>query len=239
MPLDAYRGKRRFADTPEPAGRGPYSATGLPLFVVQQHAASRLHFDFRLEIGGVLASWAVPKGPSALPRDKRLAAQVEDHPLDYGSFEGVIPAGNYGAGRVIVWDTGEYAPVPEPKGSPPVTAQRAARALIREQLERGQIKVELYGHKLRGRWALVKIGGRQGERAWLLIKDRDAFAADQSGTPGDDRSVLSGRTLDDVVHPAPARTDATEIEMAAAAVGANARRSDPGAGIRDGAAHQS
>ncbi len=220
MPLDAYRGKRRFADTPEPAGRGLNSATGLPLFVVQQHAASRLHFDFRLEIGGVLASWAVPKGPSALPRDKRLAAQVEDHPLDYGSFEGVIPAENYGAGRVIVWDTGEYAPVPEPKGSPPVTAKRAARALIREQLERGQIKVELYGHKLRGRWALVKIGGRQGERAWLLIKDRDAFAADQSGTPGDDHSVLSGRTLDDVVHPAPSRTDAAEIETAVAAVGA-------------------
>jgi bifunctional non-homologous end joining protein LigD len=218
MVLETYRGKRRFQETPEPAGRRG-AAAGLPRFVVQMHVASRLHFDFRLEIDGVLVSWAVPKGPPALPRDKRLAAKVEDHPLEYAGFEGVIPAGNYGAGRVIVWDAGEYAPVPEPKGSPPITAPQAARALIHEQLERREIKVELYGHKLRGRWALVKTGG-EGEKAWLLFKDRDAFASDQSGTPGDDRSVLSGRTLDDVVHPARVTAEGAEIESALAALGA-------------------
>jgi len=222
VPLETYRSKRRFEKTPEPAGRRRASA-GLPRYVVQQHAATQLHFDFRLEIDGVLVSWAVPKGPSALPRDKRLAAKVEDHPLDYGSFEGVIPSGNYGAGRVIVWDTGEYAPVPEPKGSPPVTAPRAARALIREQLDRGEIKIEMYGNKLRGRWALVRTGldgGSKGEgKNWLLIKDRDEFATAESGTPGDDRSVLSGRTLDDVVHPAPVSTDNAEIERALSALG--------------------
>jgi len=216
MPLETYREKRRFDQTPEPWGRGRTS-TGLPHFVVQLHRATQLHFDFRLEIDGVLASWAVPKGPSALPRDKRLAAQVEDHPLEYGSFEGVIPTGNYGAGRVIVWDTGEFAPVPEPKGSPAVTAPRAARALIRQQLERGEIKVELYGHKLRGRWALVKTS-RPDDKSWLLIKDRDSFASEESGPPGDDRSVLSGRTLEDVVHPAPARTESAEIEQALSAL---------------------
>lgn len=215
MALETYRRKRRFDETPEPAG-GKRSSVGLPHFVVQKHAATRLHYDFRLEIDGVLVSWAVPKGPSALPRDKRLAAKVEDHPLDYGGFEGIIPAGNYGAGRVIVWDNGEYAPVPEPKGSPAVTEPRAARALIRAQLDRGEIKIEMYGHKLRGRWALVRTGMDDNGKNWLLIKDRDEFAAAESGTPGDDRSVTSGRTLEDVIHPAPAVADPSEIEQALA-----------------------
>ena len=213
MALETYRRKRRFDETPEPAG-GRRSSAGLPHFVVQQHRATQLHFDFRLEIDGVLVSWAVPKGPSALPRDKRLAAKVEDHPLDYGSFEGIIPAGNYGAGRVIVWDTGEYAPVPEPKGSPAVTESKGARKLIREQLDRGEIKIEMYGQKLRGRWALVRTSMDNSGKNWLLIKDRDEFASTESGLPGDDRSVLSGRTLEDVVHPAPALADDAEIEQA-------------------------
>jgi bifunctional non-homologous end joining protein LigD len=213
MALETYRSKRRFDKTPEPAGQRRTSP-GLPRFVVQEHRATQLHFDFRLEIDGVLVSWAVPKGPSALPSDRRLAAKVEDHPLEYGSFEGIIPAGNYGAGRVIVWDTGEYAPVPEPKGSDPVTEPRAARTLIRDQLEKGEIKIEMYGHKLRGRWALVRTHMDGEAKNWLLIKDRDEYASKVSGPPGDDRSVLSGRSLDDVIHPAPVNADPNEIDAA-------------------------
>ena len=139
MPLETYRSKRNFAVTTEP--RGSKRAAGRrPLrFVVQLHAATARHFKFRLEIADALASWAVPKGPSAEPADKRLAVAVEDHPLDYGDFEGVIPAGHYGAGSVIVWDAGEYWPVPEPKGSPAVTDGKRATALIQEQREKGDI----------------------------------------------------------------------------------------------------
>jgi bifunctional non-homologous end joining protein LigD len=167
-------------------------------FVVQLHAATRLHYDFRLQIGDVLVSWAVPKGPSTRPADKRLATQVEDHTLLHGEFEGVLPEGSHGAGRVIVWDSGSYAPVPEPKGSPPVLEPVAARRLAEQQLASGQIKVELYGHKMHGRWALVFTKGRQGPRGWLLIKDRDAYSTETSGLPGDDRSVLTDRTLQDL-----------------------------------------
>jgi bifunctional non-homologous end joining protein LigD len=200
MPLEEYRKKRRFTETPEPEGKqGPAGAQALR-FVVQKHAATRLHYDFRLEVDGVLKSWAVPKGPSALPRDKRLAVMTEDHPLDYGDFEGVIPGGNYGAGRVIVWDNGTYAPVKD-KTDEPVEDPAAADALMQKYLAKGELKFQMRGEKLRGRYALINTGKRTGENTWLLIKDRDEHARDESGLPGDDRSVLSGRTLETVDQP--------------------------------------
>lgn len=199
MSLDQSRSRRRFSEKQNPADAAGETDAGPFRFVVQKHAATRLHYDFRLEIDGVLVSWAVPKGPSTKPADRRLASAVEDHALAYGDFEGLLPQGSYGAGRVIVWDNGTYAPVPEPKGSAPVIEPAAASALIRQQFKAGQVKVEMYGCKLRGRWALVHVGGRMGENAWLLIKDRDEYATADSASPGDDRSVLSGLTLDDLV----------------------------------------
>lgn len=166
-PLQAYRAKRNFAITPEPA-KDPASAAGRGRFVIQKHWASRLHYDFRLELAGTLKSWAVPKGPSLDPKDKRMAVQVEDHPLSYGDFEGTIPPGQYGAGRVIVWDLGTWQPLGD------------AEAGYRD----GHLKFELKGRKLQGRWVLVRLKGR-GEKQppWLLIKEQDAHvraAADYS-----------------------------------------------------------
>src|ERR1700730_15812904 len=149
MPLEHYRNKRRFTETPEPAGR-PRRSSSRHIFVFQKHAASHLHYDFRLAIDGVLASWAVPKGPSMNPADKRLAVRTEDHPIDYADFEGVIPEGQYGAGTVMVWDKGTYEP--EYNMSP------------EEQLARGEIKVLLHGKKLRGGFVLVQPGGRLAAR---------------------------------------------------------------------------
>lgn len=159
--LKAYRDKRDFRRTGEPRGGGRRAANAAPSFVVQKHWASSLHYDFRLEIDGTLKSWAVPKGPSLDPHDKRLAVQVEDHPLAYASFEGRIPEGQYGAGRVIVWDQGHWTPVGDPAAG----------------LRRGNLKFELHGHKLQGRWALVRMHGKGGERQppWLLVKEKDAF----------------------------------------------------------------
>src|SRR5271166_4097057 len=164
MALEEYVRKRKFEKTPEPppqtkAAKAPDA--GAPRFYVQRHDATRLHYDFRLEIGGVLVSWAVPKGPSLNPNDKRLAMHVEDHPLDYGGFEGVIPKGEYGAGPVMVWDAGTF----DVEGG--LTAQ--------QQLERGELKFSLHGRKLRGSFAMVKI--RQPKEKgdpWLMIKHRDA-----------------------------------------------------------------
>ena len=164
MPLNEYNSKRDFKRTPEP--RGPTSDTsqqsnkGILRFVIQKHNASRLHYDFRLETrDGVLLSWAVPKGPSLDPRQKRLAVETEDHPLDYIDFEGVIPEGNYGAGTVIVWDTGTY------------TTERD----IRQQFRDGKISFTLSGKKIKGSFALIKI--RQRQKQWLLIKsDDDPYA---------------------------------------------------------------
>ena len=159
-PLARYREMRRFDDTPEPSGRrGRKGKT--PVFVIQMHAARSLHFDFRLEIGGVLASWAVPKGPSTDPREKRLAVEVEDHPLAYADFEGVIGEG-YGAGVVIVWDAGTYRNL---------DADRSTA----EALEAGHARVWLEGRKLRGGWSLVRTG-RGAKPQWLLIKRRDEGA---------------------------------------------------------------
>ena len=157
--LSAYHRKRNFADTPEPS-EGGGQAGGVRLsFVIQKHFATRLHYDFRLELDGTLKSWAVPKGPCLDPSVKRMAVEVEDHPLSYADFEGTIPAGNYGAGRVIVWDRGEWAPVGDPH----------------QGLAKGDLKFDLHGHKLRGRWVLVRMKAREGEKKtpWLLIKERD------------------------------------------------------------------
>ena len=182
--LKEYRDKRRFDQTPEPAGERA-TAPGGTRFVVQKHDARRLHYDFRLEIDGVLKSWAVPKGPSLNPADKRLAMQTEDHPLDYASFEGVIPEGHYGAGPVSVWDQGTF----EPEGQLPAA----------QQLERGELKFVLHGEKLRGSFVLVKLRGPQQKgKPWLLIKNKDA-AADPTWTIDEhDGSVLTGRVLTEI-----------------------------------------
>src|SRR6266513_2497010 len=175
--LGTYRQKRSADTSPEPVG----TVSPVPghLFVVHKHAARQLHFDLRLEMDGVLRSWAVPKGPSYDANDKRLAVKVEDHPLEYGDFEGVIPAGNYGAGGVIVWDRGEWVALED----------------WREGLEKGKLLFELKGYKLHGKWTLVKI--KKSEKDWLLIKERDSYVK----TPGDvfnEESVLSGLTVEEV-----------------------------------------
>ena len=184
--LAAYRAKRTAGATPEPfaldraAGR-----PGARVFVVQQHRARHLHWDLRLEVGGVLRSWAVPKGPSLNPDDKRFAVQVEDHPLEYAEFEGRIPEGNYGAGHVIVWDCGQFTEL-EP---------------FDQGFERGKLLFALQGHKLRGRWTLIRLQGRRAAadgKEWLLIKERDG---QEGGAPPADDSVLSGLTLADMAEP--------------------------------------
>src|SRR5438105_4626969 len=182
MPLEEYRRKRHFDRTPEPRGKRGVRGRALR-FVVHEHAASHLHYDFRLELNGVLKSWAVPKGPSLDPGQKRLAVQVEDHPLEYGSFEGVIPKGEYGAGQVIVWDRGTWTP----------------RGDARADLERGNLKFDLAGEKLAGGWALVRMGGRFAASAarpqWLLVKEKDEHArsgAKANLTEGRPESVVSG-----------------------------------------------
>ncbi len=185
--LTEYRGKRNFTRTAEPQGGEEPRTGGAPLFVVHKHDASSLHYDFRLEVDGVLKSWAVPKGPSVNPKDKRLAVPTEDHPLDYADFEGVIPEGEYGAGTVLVWDTGTYERLADDR------EDDAAEAL-----DGGRLDVWLHGEKLQGGYALTRMGGRQGRR-WLLVK-MDDEAADRRRKPTETqpRSVLSGSDLGDV-----------------------------------------
>lgn len=185
MALTRYKQKRSFKDTPEPTGGKP-SAKALK-FVIQKHDASRLHYDFRLEMEGVLKSWAVPKGPSTDPGIKRLAMMVEDHPFNYRDFEGVIPKGNYGAGTVIVWDEGTYTPIEEFK-----TKKEQEKHLLK-QLKDGNLKIILKGKKLKGEFALVRTNG-MGENSWLLIKHKDKFASKTDITKKD-KSVLSGKTI--------------------------------------------
>ena len=185
--LKKYRAMRDFGDTPEPAGGKP-KRTKLPIFVIQKHHASHLHYDFRLEMEGVLKSWAVPKGPSYDPATKRLAMMTEDHPYDYASFEGVIPAGNYGGGNVIIWDNGTWELI-EP-GDDPVKALRS-----------GKLTFRMFGKKMFGEWALVKIHGRAGSKGneWLLLKHRDEFAnPDIDVTEVAPRSVISNLTVEEI-----------------------------------------
>lgn len=170
MALTAYKKKRNFEETSEPSGKTKKSVSNL-IFVVQRHKASRLHYDFRLELDGVLKSWAVPKGPSMNPKDKRLAMMVEDHPYDYKDFEGIIPEGNYGAGIVEIWDSGTYSDL---KNSP----QQEAEKNLRKGLKSGDLKFQLFGKKLKGEFVLVKLKGKE-DNSWLLIKHRDDFAMDE------------------------------------------------------------
>lgn len=190
--LGTYRSKRDFRKTAEPSGQGRKGAPQFgrnrnPFFVIQQHDARTMHWDLRIEVDGVLKSWAVPKGPSTDPKDKRLAIATEDHPLDYADFEGCIPEGEYGAGTVIVWDAGPYKNV---------TGSGDDEVPIDKALEQGHAEVWLEGNKLRGGYALVhsKLGGE--ENNWLLVKMKDAGAdARRKPVRTEPRSVLSGRTI--------------------------------------------
>lgn len=183
--LKEYKTKRDFSKTSEPLGKPEKIKKGNLRFVVQKHAASHLHYDFRLEMEGVLKSWAVPKGPSLNPEDKRLAVMVEDHPFDYRSFEGTIPEGSYGAGDVIVWDEGTYF-------SPQAKTQKENEKILLTELAEGNLHFILNGHKLKGEFALVRMKGRKNQ--WLLIKKKDSFASDEDITKKD-KSVLSKRKV--------------------------------------------
>ncbi len=188
-PLSDYREKRRFDSTPEPAGAGEHEAASEPIFVIQKHNATALHYDFRLEMDGVLKSWAVPKGPSLNPKDKRLAVPTEDHPIEYADFEGVIPDKQYGAGPVIVWDTGTYRNITEHDGQPIEPG---------EAVRRGHISFCLNGKKLRGGFALRRFKTGDDE-AWLLIKMADEYADPSRNIVRDEpQSVLSARTIEDM-----------------------------------------
>lgn len=192
--LQEYGKKRDFSHTPEPPPEGSQVDEGPLIFVVQKHAARRLHYDLRLEVDGVLKSWSVPKGPSLDPGEKRLAVMVEDHPLDYGSFEGVIPRGEYGAGQVIVWDNGTYSP--DEGGQFSFHDRADAEERMRRGLAEGKLSVLLRGSKLKGSWALVKM--QRGENDWLLIKHRDRFARADRNILEEDRSVVCGLTIEDL-----------------------------------------
>src|SRR5215469_17269759 len=187
MSLSKYRAKRDFARTPEPAGNKTMKKATAPerAYVIQKHRASQLHYDFRLEFGGVLLSWAVPKGPSLDPSVKRLAMQVEDHPVEYASFEGVIPEGEYGGGTVMVWDNGEWEPESED---------------VDQALRKGDLKFTLHGTKLHGSWVLVRTRGfgSRADRSWLLIKHRDQYASTADVEEEKPRSVLTSRTLAEI-----------------------------------------
>lgn len=172
MALEDYNKKRNFKETSEPKGKEKSSAGKLK-FVIQRHAASRLHYDFRLEMEGVLKSWAVPKGPSLNPTDKRLAMMVEDHPFAYRTFEGSIPKGNYGAGEVEIWDEGTYEPIEKVK-------DKSDDLIMRAQLHQQSVKFILHGKKVKGEFALVKIKNSKDENAWLLIKHKDKFAVEDA-----------------------------------------------------------
>ncbi|MBD3259652.1 DNA ligase [Candidatus Woesearchaeota archaeon] len=180
MSLKEYKKKRKFSKTPEPKGKVKKSKK--PIFVVQKHDASHLHYDFRLEISGVLKSWAVPKGPSMNPKDKRLAIETEDHPIDYANFEGIIPEGHYGAGTVMVWDKGTYENTTE-KDDKKISAKKG--------YSYGHISFDLKGKKLKGGFSM----NRFRENKWLLIKKDDKYADKRSNILNKKKSAKSGKTL--------------------------------------------
>jgi bifunctional non-homologous end joining protein LigD len=188
-PLAEYKRKRDFTKTAEPEGKATRrrSARGLR-FVIQKHAASHLHFDFRLELDGVMKSWAVPKGPSYDPSVRRLAMEVEDHPIEYNAFEGTIPKGEYGGGTVMLWDRGTY----EPEGGGGADA-------LREGYERGDLKIVMHGKRMKGGWVLVRMRREAGRAQWLLIKHRDELAdPDYDVVEEAVTSVASGRTMEEI-----------------------------------------
>ncbi len=200
MPLNEYRKKRNFKISPEPSGEKalPKASKSSLIYVIQKHRASNLHYDFRLEYNGTLLSWAIPKGPSLDPSVKRLAMRVEDHPVEYATFEGVIPEGEYGGGAVMIWDTGTWTPE-----SPDVAAA----------LEKGDLKFTLHGKKLKGSWVLVRTRGYGGssKTSWLLIKHRDEFASSKVDVTEEmPRSVVSNRLLAEI-----ARDGGGDVEKAA------------------------
>ena len=185
-----YQKKRDFRKTPEPKGGAKEGKPSRPIFVIQKHDASTLHYDFRLEVDGTLKSWAVPKGPSMDPSTKRLAIPTEDHPLEYADFEGVIPEGEYGAGTVLVWDTGPYRNIKKDDDGNEIP--------MAEAYETGHVTVSLDGKKLRGGYSLVRTGKGDDVR-WLLVKMKDNEAdARRNPVSTEPRSVLSGRTLEEV-----------------------------------------
>jgi bifunctional non-homologous end joining protein LigD len=189
MSLTKYRKKRKFEATPEPQGGEP-DPIGPLTFVIQKHEATRLHYDFRLELDGVLKSWAVPKGPSLNPHDRRLAVMVEDHPIDYANFEGIIPKGNYGGGTVMVWDTGVYTPYD-------ATTREESEKILKEQLKKGHLTFILLGKKLKGEFALIKTHNAE-ENAWILIKKGDEYASEKKDILKDDKSALSNRSMTEI-----------------------------------------
>jgi bifunctional non-homologous end joining protein LigD len=201
MTLAKYKEKRNFKVTPEPSGDelAKKAADKHLLYVIQKHRATQLHYDFRLEFEGVLLSWAVPKGPSLDPSVKRLAMQVEDHPVDYGGFEGVIPEGEYGGGTVMVWDTGTWTP-------------ESQSADVAAALKKGDLKFVLHGKKLHGSWVLVRTRGfgSSSGKSWLLIKHRDEFASTEDIVATEPKSAVSKRLLVDI-----ARDGGGDVEKAA------------------------
>ncbi|MDQ3099049.1 MAG: DNA ligase D [bacterium] len=189
MSLSDYQKKRKFNKTPEPEG-SKREPSGPLSFVIQKHEATRLHYDFRLELSGILKSWAVPKGPSLNPHDRRLAIMVEDHPIDYANFEGIIPKGNYGAGTVMVWDKGIYTPYE-------MGEREQTESIITEQLKKGHLTFLLLGEKLKGEFALIKTHNAE-ENAWILIKKGDDYASTTKDILKEDKSALSGRTMKEI-----------------------------------------
>lgn len=193
MPHDSlrkYKSKRNLDNSGEPAGNNTSEKKhpSQPIFVIQKHNASHLHYDLRLEINGTLKSWAVPKGPSTNPADKRLAMETEDHPMEYATFEGIIPEGNYGAGPVIVWDTGTFDNIQEKDGK---------EISLNQSYKNGHIEVDLHGKKIQGGYALIRTAPAD-EKKWLLIKMRDEYAdARRNPVNSQPESVLSGKIIDD------------------------------------------